>query len=398
VAQGNGIGGEKDFRRMPRNRFQRGSIKTEARNGGSWFVLRYHLWIRQPDGSEKRKEKRVPLGPVARIGTKAAAQHLAQPYIDKANAASFGFLKADILFPDFFDIYFDNQKLTIRHSTVLTNECYRKVFTKFFARHKLSAMGGDDFQAFVHWMVREDYAPTTIHNTLQVLKQSWKWAIAKKYPVDRDAFLELKVPPKTKPEQEFFSTDECFTIIRGDKEPWMTMEWIAFETGVRPSELLALSKRSLRFFSADNEEFLNIRILETVSPRTGEIRPFGKTKNARRDFDVSPELAAHIKRFLETVSGDFLFTNSDGSPISYFQFARHLKARLKEVGLEGSAKAFRHGNASEMSSQNTPKAVIIKRLGHFDIDFTERNYVHVVNSDELKLAKHFGSLARAALQ
>lgn len=378
---------------MPRNRYQRGSIKVEPRAQGPWYVLRFHNWIRQADGSEKRKEKRVPLGPVATIGTKSAAMRLAQPHLDNVNLKSFSFLREDIAFTSFFELFLDDKKIAVRKSTNLTRECYGRTFKQFFARHKLSQMNSDDFQSFIRWMVEQKYAPTTIHNNVQLLKQAWKWGRSKKYPVDADAFLDLTLPAAIVDEQRCFTAEECFRIIVDDVEPFKTMEWILFDVGMRPGECIPISRRSLSFVTFEDDEYTKITVLETVSPRTGEVRPFGKTVNANRTPAASPELTVHLKAFLETVQGDYLFTQPDRKMITYRQFWEHLRERCESLGIPGpNLKAFRHANATTSSSLGTPAAVITKRLGHYDEKFTRKNYMHAIPADEFALAKKLGKI------
>jgi integrase len=45
---------------------------------------------------------------------------------------------------------------------------------------------------------------------------------------------------------------------------------------------------------------------------------------------------------------------------------RALKPILKELGLDGAAHAFRHGNATLLDSLHAPMAVRQERLGHVD--------------------------------
>jgi integrase len=70
---------------------------------------------------------------------------------------------------------------------------------------------------------------------------------------------------------------------------------------------------------------------------------------------------------------------------------RAVKPVLKELGLEGAAHAFRHGNATLLDSLHAPMAVRQERLGHVDAR-TTMGYTHVVTADEVQVAGELGAL------
>jgi len=70
---------------------------------------------------------------------------------------------------------------------------------------------------------------------------------------------------------------------------------------------------------------------------------------------------------------------SDGKPI------------LKELGLDGGAHAFRHGNATMLDSLHATMAVRQERLGHVDAK-TTMGYTHIVTADDIEVAGKLGAL------
>jgi len=70
---------------------------------------------------------------------------------------------------------------------------------------------------------------------------------------------------------------------------------------------------------------------------------------------------------------------------------RALKPVLKELGLDGGAHAFRHGNATLLDSLHAPMAVRQERLGHVDAR-TTMGYMHLVTADDVPVAGELGAL------
>ena len=68
-----------------------------------------------------------------------------------------------------------------------------------------------------------------------------------------------------------------------------------------------------------------------------------------------------------------------------------MKPVLKELGLDGAAHAFRHGNATLLDSLHAPMAVRQERLGHVD-ERTTMGYTHLVTADEFRIAGEIGAL------
>lgn len=76
--------------------------------------------------------------------------------------------------------------------------------------------------------------------------------------------------------------------------------------------------------------------------------------------------------------------------MAYFRLVT-LKPVLKELGLDGGAHAFRHGNATLLDSLQAPMAVRQERLGHVDAK-TTMGYTHLVTADDVRVAEQLGAL------
>jgi integrase len=64
---------------------------------------------------------------------------------------------------------------------------------------------------------------------------------------------------------------------------------------------------------------------------------------------------------------------------------------LKELGLEGAAHAFRHGNATMLDSLHATMTIRQERLGHVDPK-TTMGYTHLITADDIEVAGKLGAL------
>jgi integrase len=124
----------------------------------------------------------------------------------------------------------------------------------------------------------------------------------------------------------------------------------------------------------------------------------------KRVFSLSPSLAEQLHPFVDgrqadeslfltpgrlTKSGKQLGGGVRLEPDNFIK--RALKPILKELGLDGAAHAFRHGNATLLDSLHAPMAVRQERLGHVDAR-TTMGYTHLVTADDVRIAGELGAL------
>jgi integrase len=170
-------------------------------------------------------------------------------------------------------------------------------------------------------------------------------------------------------------------IIEAAEEPWRTLYWIAGETGARMGELCGLLWDNIDL----QRGILQIR----QSSWRGEIGT-PKSKKGVRTFAISNGLLARLreKRAADPVTESGLVfhtkhdTPHDGDTIR----KRKLHRLCDRLGIaRGGFHAFRHGNATIMDRVSVPTKVRQDRLGHADIETTNR-YTHVVSEDDKRAA------------
>ena len=191
---------------------------------------------------------------------------------------------------------------------------------------------------------------------------------------------DIEYGARTKrPAVPFFERAEAGAIIEAAREPFKTLFNLAWSSGMRAGELLALT--------VDDLDFTNktIRVNKSADDNTRIIRqPKNECSDATLPMPsaLEPVLRNHIMRMKPNPTG-YLFPTRDGSrPRSRDNVVRvGLKPVLKKLGLPSKdvgLHAFRHGLATELADSNTPIPVLQKQMRHSDVATTLRIYTHAI--------------------
>jgi integrase len=175
------------------------------------------------------------------------------------------------------------------------------------------------------------------------------------------------------------------------KEPYKTMFWIVAETGMRGGELCGLGVSDVDLDAC----IVKVR----RSAWRGKLQS-PKTDTAIRHFPISPNLAAHIRQYLNTEPrgnpDGLLFCTRTGKPLDNYNLVTwQLKPLLKQIGITDTRRmglhAFRHCNATELDRMGAPIKVRQDRLGHAD-SATTFGYTHAASEDHRRVAAELGRI------
>jgi integrase len=208
------------------------------------------------------------------------------------------------------------------------------------------------------------------------------WNTAKAWRlVEHDPSQGLKLPEQNPEEARCFAADEIRRIIEEANEPYRTLYWIAGETGIRMGELCGLKWDNINL----DRGIVQIK----QSSWRGELGT-PKSKKGIRAFAISPGLWAALaeKRSTDPVtdSGLVFHTSNDTPWDGDTTRKRKLHPLCDRLGIaRGGFNAFRHGNATIMDQVSVPTKVRQDRLGHADIETTNR-YTHLVSEDDKRAA------------
>jgi integrase len=178
----------------------------------------------------------------------------------------------------------------------------------------------------------------------------------------------------------FFTREQAALIIGEAREPFKTLFTLAWNTGMRAGELLALTLDDLDFTNK------TIRVNKASDDNTRIVRqPKTKCSNALLPMPSALEavLRNYIQRHWKPNPGGILFATKDGlRSRSRDNVVRvGLKPVLQKLGIpakDTGLHAFRHGLATQLVEASVPLSVLQKQLRHADVATTLRIYTHAI--------------------
>jgi integrase len=377
-----------------RRRFQRGSV-FKNRAGTVWLGM-FTEYVLDSNGVERRKRHQIALGPVRKPDgsemRKREAQRLLQPYVDRANAslAEAARQHRSITFDGFAEIWKRDYLSLSKPSTQCSMRGQVKRLAAAFGLREMRSIGAGDLQRLIAATEAEGLEPKTIRNLWATVRLVWDAALAQGY-VDR-LLPKPKLPRAARKAPRYFRLEDAAKIIAHSSGEYRVLYWLAAETGLRAGELVGLR---LADIEADR-----IRVSQSVWH--GRVQT-PKTGTAIRSAAVSPQLAAMLGEQVERQRAkghDFLFTASTGSPLDASLFRqRKLRPMLRKLRIsEAGFHAFRHFNASLLSSLGVPLKVIQERLGHASTgSLTLDIYTHTEWQENVEAAKRAGERIEKAV-
>lgn len=218
------------------------------------------------------------------------------------------------------------------------------------------------------------------------------WATAKAWGYVAHNLMEGVVLPDVKRVQRFFlSQREIQLILAKAQEPDRTWYGLAAETSLRAGELCGLTVDDIDL----GRGMLQVR----QSAWRGKLGD-PKTDESIRVVELSRQACRHLSKFLESWHPNqrrSLFATRSGIPwdqnlLLKRKFRPLLQALSIQVPRGNGFHAFRHANATLMSSFGASQKLRQQRLGHADgSPVTETIYTHVSSEDGKRIAAQLGN-------
>lgn len=193
-------------------------------------------------------------------------------------------------------------------------------------------------------------------------------------------------------EAPYFTREQTQQIIAEANEPYKTLFILAWSTGLRAGELLALTTGDLDFTKK------TIRVNKTADDNTRQIRS-PKTKRSAAILPMPSALEAALRLYLDKDwkpnFANLLFPNPRGTrPRSRDNVVKYrLKPILNKLGIPSKdvgLHAFRHGLATELADASVPLPVLQSQTRHADVRTTLRIYSHVVQQSQRDAMERIG--------
>ncbi len=380
---------------LARRRYQRGTLIQRGKRERVWVGR----WLEdeiQPDGTIERVHKSEVLGSLKDFPTKRLAQRELDGRVSVVNSPTYR-ARPTATFNDLAEKW----KMLVMVNHAESSQRSEKSDIKAWVK----AIGGVQVRNIDCELLQEvvsgwTCSPKTIKNRVGTFRLIWDKAKAWKYTAET-AYDGLSLPEWEKGEQPCFSVDEIAQIIERSPQPYNTVWRLVAETGIRRGEICGLNV-------GDVDVNRCIIVVQRSRTKNSKLKaPKAGLRNGvvkKRVFSLSPSLTEQLRPFVEghradeplfltpgrlTKSGKRLGGGVRLEPDNFVK--RTLKPVLKELGLDGAAHAFRHGNATLLDSLHAPMAVRQERLGHVDAR-TTMGYTHVVTADDVRVAGELGAL------
>jgi integrase len=249
-----------------------------------------------------------------------------------------------------------------------------------FAQYALHEMGVHQLQQFATDLRGLDRSSKTVENVLGSMFSIMDYAEKCGTKVAKVSFKDLQLGTTTrKTYVPFFTREQAALIIEQAKEPFKALFTLAWFTGMRAGEILALTLDDLDFTSK------TVRVNKSADDNTRQIRQ-PKTDSSVGLLPMPSALEAvlrdYIRQWKPNPSGILFATRNGLRPRSRDNVVKcGLKPVLRKLGIPSAntgLHAFRHGLATELLESNAPLTALQRQMRHADITTTLRLYTHAI--------------------
>ena len=374
-------------RHMPRRRDERGYVYKVGKSPKKWEG-RYHVYVKVPDGSEKRREKTKILGPCSEM-TKRQAEEALRAVIAIARGQGTQLAKT----PTFRDVW--KRYRTLKEPT-WSNATRKTVVSIFEGESKkkkrpsiLSMIGDrrisdltrDPLQDCLNQMASRGDSYSAVKKARIYVAAALEYAVDERL-IGTNPARKLELPSQRlrKPCGRFYSIEEVRKLL-SEAAKESLREHLILRTflvcGLRAQEMFVLRMN-------DIEPSL-IRIDEALKETEKGERRIGETKSATSNgyVAISCELQKEIDAWLmlrnvpdpyhksAAASNDLLFPNEAGNP---YRIGNYLKRTLKPLAqragiIDMTYQALRRTFATHFQCYGSPKDAQTQ-LRHSKLDMT----------------------------
>jgi integrase len=386
-----------------RERHENGWVELTGKREKKWRGY-WHDYIRQADGTDKRRQRKRIIGTKAAIPTKAEAEDLHRAWL-RRRAAQPVAVTAKALVKHLCDDY-----LEVRRGD-WTERQYRSVLSLFNSIVKpaigdraLESIAAEDLKRLVSGLpahrtqsagriervdgklkrrpgivktgISVSYVLKIITHLRGVFDLAAERDLIAKNPT-RSILVRLKVPKGAKKPDKSIFPPEQFPALLQHLDPRDTLIlWLSILGATRPNELFAIKGADVAGGAVHIQRALDHRRQEK------------ETKTGRPRFvSLPPLLAAEVAEWMRLQSigpRDWLFQNREGNPLNRANFLkRRLRPAAERAGLQALAVDFqmlRRSFATIAQYVGLDVKAIQAQLGHSRPNMTATEYMQPVDA------------------
>jgi integrase len=360
---------------VERRRYQRGALRKERKR----WILRLRSDVPVEPGEKRlRKERRVVVGTVIDLPTRALARRAADAMLPTINPTRSRSAEGTTV-AGFAPIYLQDVVALMKKSSARSvRSIVSSYIVPMLGHYRLEMITGRVPQQFVAKLHAKKLKRKSLVNALVVLGRMLDLANDQGYPVVRFSKRAIKLPPdELETDERCFTPEERDAIVAGAGFPWCVLYAVLGELGLRINEGIGLAWEHIDF------ENSLIRVRQGVV--LGGIQTL-KSKNSKADLPMSAGLKAMLAEYRAIWKENdlgLLFTSKRKGPIwadslRTYQFA----PLLKRLGIPPAGfHAFRHGAATNLFKAGAQAPTVRSILRHGDLKTTMR-YTHTVLGDQ----------------
>jgi integrase len=373
-------------RHMSRERYQRGSLKKIGKTRKMWRG-RWHIYVKQADGSEKLRKREKILGPVSEL-IKSQAQEKLDALIKASTRQISGELPPD---PTLEEVWRRYVELKSASWSTATRKTVQSVFAGDAERHPsiLTLIGArrvreltrGPLQELLNTMAASGDSYSAVKKVRTYLSAALDYA-RDEHMITENPARKIELPTRLlrKPCERYYSLEEVHRLIANAHGREHLVLRIFLNCGLRPGELFALREDDIQPGQLRVDEAVKDK--ERGAARLGETKTVGSTAYVGISTGLQEELEMWVQarrqqqpyhKAAVSETSNLLFPSETGTTFRLGNYLkRYLKPLAKKAGvLDMTYQALRRTCATHFQKHGKPRD-IQAQLRHSKLEMTGR--------------------------
>lgn len=294
------------------------------------------------------------------------------------------------IFSSFAENFFDYEKSFYIKKVLLSGgrysernaqynqQTYNKWILPFFGKKNLSTIKTKDINAFIIYLLEKNLSPKSTKNILSILRTIFNEAVKSEIITTNPCLNAEKiyVAGRQRP-RGILNKNEIENLFNKNiwiNETHFVLNFLAYKTGARLGELLALTEKEIlkdRIIIAHTWDHRNKKLVQT------------KTKKSKRIIPITSEVYKMLQKLINKSTGFIFHADNSIYPLSEHTVLSALKTALKKIDITENERkergivfhSWRHCFNSEMINKGIPKELLQGMTGH-STDLMTENYYH----------------------
>lgn len=298
----------------------------------------------------------------------------------------------------------EDDRMNHRRDTYLLKQesYYHKHFEGYFKNAKIDQLTPKDMEIFRQTLIKKGLKATTINRLMAQLSKLFNTAVKHNFRPDNPC-LALRKLPESPTKMNYWTLDEFTTFMSlfyPDEYPYQLFFKVAFSTGMRRGELLALTWEDVDF----TRQTINVnKTLARLPNGQMNFHP-PKTKSGYRSITIHKSLTQELRAWKDKQHQLLTSYCANLETLQVFQF---IPEPLNEFRVEYAYRRvmkrtthlkhirihdFRHSHVALLIHNGEDPYVIKERLGHKSIKTTYNTYGHLYPNRQKSLSDKLDGL------